>query len=287
MSILLGVFSFGFYHVNRFLLRGAQRFNARATAKKSPEWRMLTGELLQRPLALPIVMTTGPRWNPHGVISSAGPLSVKRELRVDARAADSSAQAWTAVGNSFPDLRTMASLGSGSGRSDRLKLPPGRYTVILRYYEWTAAPRVAVIEVDGKEVVSAADVQPTTNDFYKDLKQRDSRYYLWLHYYISVMLRYKKRLPASFVRSQYLPVGNPETEFSYGPMKSGERLDLKPLQPLLSDSRVYATIYNRASLPLFWCQISKSMESLDPVEGAVYYLICAHRGTPATARAGV
>jgi hypothetical protein len=287
MSVLLGVLSFAFYHVNRFLLRGAQGLNARATAKKAPEWRILNGELLQHPLALPIVMTTGPRWNPHALIASAGPLSVQRELRVDACAAHSSAQAWTAVVNSFPDLRTVASLGAGSGRSDRLELPAGRYTVILRYYEWTAAPRLPALEVDGKEVVPAAAIPPSTNEFYKDLKQRESRYYLWLHYYISVILRHEKRLPASFVRGQYLPVGNPETEFFYGPMRPGERLDLKPLKPLLNDSRVYATIYNLASFPLFWCRVSKSMESLDPVEGAAYYLIRAHRGIPATATAGV
>jgi hypothetical protein len=286
MSILLGVFSFGFYHVNRFLLRGAQRLNARATAKKSPEWRMLNGELLQRPLALPIVMTTGPRWNPHAIIASAGPLSVTRELRVDARTADSSAQAWTAVVNSFPDGRTVASLGLGSSHSDRLEVPPGRYTVVLRYYERAAAPRLPAIEADGQEVVPAVDVPPTINDFYKELKQRDSSYYLWLHYYISVILRYEKRLPASFIRGQYLPAGNPETEFFYGGMTPGERLDLKSL-PLPGDSRVYATIYNRSSFPLFWCRINKSMDSLDAVEGAAFYLIRANRGAPATARAGV
>jgi len=287
MSILLGVFSFGFYHVNRFLLRALQWLNARATAKKTPEWRILNGELLQHPLALPIVMTTGPRWNPHALVASVGPLSVQRELRVDACAADSSAQVWTTVVNSFRGLRTVASLGVGSGRSDRLELPPGRYTVILRYYEWAAAPRLPAIDVDGKEVVRAAAIPPSTNEFYKDLKQRDSRYYLWLHYYISVILRHEKRPPASFVRGQYLPVGNPETEFIYGPMKPGERLDLKPLEPLLNDSRVYVTIYNLASFPLFWCRVGKSMESLDPIDGAAYYLIRAHCGIPAAATADV
>jgi len=287
MSIVLGALSFAFYRVNRFLLRGLQRLNARATAKKKPEWRVLSGELLKRPLALPIVMTTGPRWNPHALIASAGPFSVKRELRIDARTADSSAQSWTVVANAFPASGSVASLGSASGTSDRLELPPGLYTLVLRYYEWNATARLPAIEVDGTEAVAAAAIPPAVNDFYNDLKGVTGLYYLWLHYYVSVMLRHEKQLGASFVRSEFLPAGNPETEFFYGAMKPGERLDLKPLAARLRDSRVYATLYNRASFPLFWSKIEGSAQSLDPVEGAAFYLIRAVRGTPESAKATV
>jgi hypothetical protein len=283
MSILLGVCSFGFYKVNRFLLRGAQRLNARATAKQPPVWRILNGELLERPLALPIVMTSGPRWNPHAVIASAGPIAIKSELRIDTRTADSSAQTWTAVVNSFPDLKTVGSLGSGTG--DRLELKPGRYTVILRYYECATPARLPAIEIDGKDAVPAIDIPPAVNDFYKDLKERKSRYYLWLHYYISVILRYEKSLPAGFVRREYLPTGNPETEFFWGALKPGERLDLKPLHTQLRDSRAYVTVYSRASFPLFWRRIDTSQESLEAVDGGAFYLIRAHRGAVSRAAA--
>lgn len=296
MNILLGVFSFGFYHVNKTLLTGVQRMFFRLAAKRSTQWRLLSGEALRRPLALPIVMTTGPRWNPHAIIAAAGPLTVKRTLKIDANAARSSAKAWTAVVNAFPGFGTVASLGSASGGSERLELAPGRYTVVLRYYEWNGSARLPSIEVDENQIVAAADVPAAVNDFYEKLRGRTGFYYLCLHYYISVILRYEKHLSGRFVRAEYLPVGNPETEFFYGALKPGERLNMAALRPLLGQHRLYVTVYNRASFPLYWAKIDQSMfdqsakrldaAQLDAVEGGAYYLIRAHRFTPAVEGAG-
>jgi hypothetical protein len=124
------------------------------------------------------------------------------------------------------------------------------------------------------------------NDFYRELKGRTGLYYLCLHYYVSVLLRYEKRLSNRFVRGEYLPVGNPETEFFYGALRKGERLDLSSVRPLLADHRVYATIYNRASFPVWWGKIDESMQQLDAAEAGAYYLIRAHRLRPAAERAG-
>ena len=277
MKALLGILSFAFYHVNKTLLVGVQRLYFRLAPKKATEWRFLSGEGLKRPLALPIVMTTGPRWNPHAIIAAVGPLSVQHTLRIDAPAAASSAKAWTVVVNAFPGLRTVASLGSMSGGTDSLQLAPGRYTLMLRYYEAGSSPRLPAIEIDGTPIVAGVDVPPTVNDFYKELKGHNGFYYLWLHYYISVILRYEKRLPPSFVRAEYLPVGNPETEFFYGALKPGERLSLASVRLLRNDHRIYVAVYNRASFPVFWCTVGQSTEELEPVEGGAYYLIRAHR----------
>jgi len=286
MKVFLAVFSFGFYHVNKALLRGVQRLFFRLAPKRSAEWRMLSGEALKRPLALPMVMTTGPRWNPHALVAAAGPLTVKHTLRIDVPTAEASAAAWTAVVNSFPRFATVGSLGSASGGGDRIELPPGRYTVMFRYYEWNDRPRLPAIEVDGAEMVAAADMPPGLNDFYREIKGRTGLYYLGLHYYISVLLRNEKRLSSGFVRAEYLPVGNPETEFFYGALQPGERLSLESLRPLFQEHRIYATVYNRASFPVWWSKIDESMQQLDAVDGGAYYLIRAHRGAPVAERAG-
>jgi hypothetical protein len=281
MNILLAVFSFGFYRVNKVLLRGVQRLFFRLAPKRCTEWRPLSGEALKRPLALPIVITTGPRWNPHAIIAAVGPLTVQSSLKIDVPTAESSAKAWTAVVNAFPAFDTVGSLGSVSGAGDRLELPPGRYTVVLRYYEWNDAPRLPAIEVDGKQVVAATDIPSNLNDFYEELRGRTGFYYLCLHYYISVILRNEKRLSAAFVRGEYLPVGNPETEFFYGALQPGERLSLTSLKPLFQDHRLYGTVYNRASFPIWWGKLDESMSQLEAGEAGSYYLIRAHRATPA------
>ena len=280
MTILLAALSFCFYHVNRIVLLGVQLLYFRFAPQAVKSWRVISGESLRRPLFLPIVMTTGPRWNPHAIIAGAGPFTVREKLRIGARTADASAKAWTVVVNAFPSFRTVGSLGSLTGGNDEIRLPPGRYTLVVRYYEWTGEPSLPAVEVDGTRLIESSPLSRDSNEFFRSLSGRTSLYYLGLHYYISVLLRHEQWFPAGFVRSQYLPVGNPESHFFYGPLNPGERLNVERVLPLLSSHRVYLTIYNRASFPIFWCAINVSVRQFDPVEGGAHYLIRAHGIVP-------
>ncbi len=171
---------------------------------------------------------------------------------------------------------TCATFSAEAGVKNKIDLPPGRYTLVLRYYGWNGEPRLPAIEVDGVQVVDTTPLSPDTNDFYNNLSARTGFYYLCLHFDVSVIPRYRQNLPAGFVRREYLPVGNPESSFFYGPLESGQRLSVASVLPLLPDYRLDFTVYNRASFPVFWCSVDGSAAECDAVKGGAHYLIRAH-----------
>ena len=115
--------------------------------------------------------------------------------------------------------RTVTSVGSLSspfrdGKA-RLKLPPGKYWLGLRYYQWNRDAELPAVRADGTDVAKPTTVPADINGFYRDLGQRSNVIYLALHYYVFVLLRYRRWFPASFVQRKFLPMGNPETKFYF------------------------------------------------------------------------
>ncbi len=276
MSWVLAVLSLASYQLVRIAFRIFQSAYFLVAPQRLLHWRTLSGELLNRPLALPVVMTTGPRWNPHAIISIAGPVSVVRSLRVDLQAAQRSARLWTMVVHKFPTDRIVATLGPSSA-DGCLDLEPGRYALVLRYYEWSSTLELPAVDVDGRPGIPGCEVSVDVNEFYAGLGRRNNWFYWWLHYYVFVMLQHRDRLPASFVRRHYLPVGNPETEFVFGSMRRGEPLSLDAARAFLPSHHVYFTLYNRASFPVVWYPVRESMAHTEPALEDGYYLIRAHK----------
>src|SRR5262249_49307691 len=135
----LGLGSFLFYRSAKAVMRGLlHRHNAK-TAQQVPKWQPVSGEFLSKPFALPLVMTTGPRWNTHAVIATLAPVVVEGTLEIDATAADRSARSWTVVVCTHPARTTVTSVGSlaspYSGGQARITLPAGTYWLGLRYYD--------------------------------------------------------------------------------------------------------------------------------------------------------
>jgi hypothetical protein len=162
----------------------------------------------------------------------------------------------------------------------QLKLPPGKYGLGLRYYQWNDNAKLPAIRVDGADIATAAPVPEDVNGFYRDLRKRSNLYYLALHYYVFVLLRYRRWFPESFVQQEFLPMGNPETEFYFEALRKGERLQLRVAPEALERWDVLLTLYDRGSFPTHWEQVTQPQYEIVAHEGDRMCLIRVHRRSP-------
>jgi hypothetical protein len=286
-EVPLGLLSWAFFHLNKALIAVAYQRYLDRQAERGSTWRILSEETLRIPVSLPVLLTKGPRWNTHAAIGTLGPLAVRRTLAVETGQACRSAAAWSVVIYRYPDFATWREIGSLDEDADRdwtvLDLPPGRYSLGVRYYDLQPGAAMPAVRVDTPETVPAdtvpADtvpaepVPPGVNAMYADLAARTTPYHRVLHHYVHTMLRLRRWLPAGFVRREYLPVGDPCTDFRYDwfPARTQLRLHLAPR--LAEDFRLYLSVYNRASLPVHSCELGAG-EAVTPVfPAAGFYLI--------------
>jgi Family of unknown function (DUF6208) len=210
-------------------------------------------------VALPYIMVTGPRWNPHALISRVGPFQLENSLRIKVDTAHQSAHMWTLIINRAADLHPLAVIDASAVAREEVwyerTLPPGRYVAVLRYYEWTATPRLPEMTIDNKRLIPEREVSPHENAYVSGLRNKDGIFYAGLHYYVLEMLRLRRYLPASFVRREYLPIGNPETAFDYGDLRRGQCLEISSSHGIPEGHRLYLTIYNRSSFPVSWSEV--------------------------------
>ncbi len=270
-EVPLGLASFAFNKGVRGLLRRLANRHYSRREGEARSWRAMSAETLRKRIALPLVMTSAPRWNTHAVVATAGPIPVRESLEVDAAAAGRSARTWVVVVYTFPAFRTVARVDAkGPGP---VRLGPGRYWLGLRYYHWSADLELPAVSADGTPAVPALPLSPDVNDFYDDLRDRGGWFYLGLHYYVYVLLRWRDWLPRSFVEREFLPVGNPDTGFRYGALGRGEALSLELRPELLDAADVYLTLYNRASFPVFWGPVATTEYVTAPCAKPCSYLL--------------
>jgi hypothetical protein len=257
----VAILSYLFFKATRFCLRRLVKLHYRFHARRAQQWQVFSEEFLSRPLVLPVIMVEGPRWNTHALIAQTGPFRVGREIRIHLPLANRPAKSWTIVVYRFPGQRTVAAVGSPDVSSDEpwltIPLTPGRYILVLRYYQWSDDVRLPEVWVDGSQAVDAAPIPPDANEFYCRLAARRSLFYRLLHDYVYVMLRYKDRLPRRWVEKEFLPVGNPETQFLYGALPRGKRLRIEVPPWVHANCDVYLTLYDRASFPVVWNEVAE------------------------------
>ena len=273
--------SFIFFHAVKWLLHRLRRAHERN--RETLTWSTLS-EVLGRPLALPYIMVTGPRWNPHALISRVGPFQVEHSLRMRTDTAHASARMWTLVISRASDAHAVASIDSNQTTQDNewqaRTLPPGRYSGVLRYYDWATDPHLPALEIDADRSIPERPVSPTENDYLGLIRNKDGSFYACLHYYVLEMLRLRRYLPASFVRREYLPVGNPETAFSYGYLPRGRCLAITSRLGIPEGHRLYLTIYNRSSFPVLWCEVPSLPYATQPADAPGSYLFRLHAVRP-------
>ena len=276
-QIPLACLSFVLFKVVKLLVGLLYTLYLSVNQKRAGQWQVLSTETLEKFLSLPVLMTKGPRWNTHAIISTLGPFSVKQSITIDVRSANLSANSWFAVIYRFPDYETIASFQSEltqtGDRWQSITVKPGKYSLGLRYYDWNQQVKLPMVKVDDQVFVKPQEISTTVNQFYADLSQKSNGFYWALHYYIFVILKLRKYLPASFIRKEYLPVGAPDTDFFYHYFNKKQKLTIKIETDLLQDYQVYLTLYNRASFPFFSQQILQDHYSIESIEFDGFYLI--------------
>ena len=276
-EIPLAILSFLFYKSMKFVIGNLYIIYLYFNQEKARQWRVLSAETLKNPLSLPFLMTKGPRWNTHAIIGTLGPFSVKSSLDLDIESAHMSAKSWIAVVYSFPYYQTIGHIRSDSSKSgarwSSLSLKPGKYSIGLRYYNWSEEVRLPEVMVDGVKIVSSQECPVDVNSFYDSLIERENWFYRSLHYYIFTLLQWQKFLPQSFVRREYLPVGAPDTEFFYGYLWRGEILQVEVSSGVLNSYDVYLTLYHRSSFPMSWWQQQTETYQTEPMASNGFYLL--------------
>jgi hypothetical protein len=183
-------------------------------------WRPLGAATFARSLVLPLHLTIAPRWNPHALIATCGPVLIRERLEFHLETVAKAAGYWSCVVYQFPNNRTQTRIGALDGPFPApwvcVPLAPGMYTVTMRYYDWRDEVVFPEIRVDGQTASRAQPVDPGINAFYQQLSRRENFFYLALNYYIYPMLRLRHLLPEAFVHREYLPVGDPGNIFYYG-----------------------------------------------------------------------
>jgi hypothetical protein len=276
IEIPLALLSFLFFKITKFIIGIAYTIYLTLNPQKASQWRILSAETLKMPLSLPILMTKAPRWNTHAIIGTLGPLEIQESIAFDLDTIKNSTQSWIGCVYSFPSYATVASFDSSVADHNQwqeLQLKPGKYTIGLRYYNWFEQVTFPFIKVDHQETIKAVNIPANINDFYRGLAQKQNWFYLWLHYYIFILLKLRNFLPESFVQYEYLPVGATDTNFFYGYINSGHTLQIEVEANILNHYNLYLTIYNRASLPVDWCEINMQKYISKLIENNSHYLI--------------
>jgi hypothetical protein len=276
-EIPLAFLSFLFYKIMKFVIGNLYTIYLSFQKKKATQWRVLSQETLDSPLSLPVLMTKGPRWNTHAIIGTVGPFPVQEEISLDVKLANNSARSWIAVVYSFPSYKTITTIEPHQVGKDQdwfnLKLPQGKYSLGLRYYNCYDQISLPIVKVDGNKLIDSQPVDPNVNQFYHNLIQAKNWFYSSLHYYIFTILKLRQFLPASFVEREFLPVGAPDTQFFYHYLEPNQKLQIKLEPQILQDYNIYFTLYDRSSLPLSWQQITTEAYESETIKNQGYYLL--------------
>lgn len=281
IEILLALFSFVFAKINKFLIGNLYTIYLRLNTKKSKQWRVIDNELASSNLNLGVLMTKAPRWNTHAIIGTLGPFLVNNSLTIDLKSANNSCQSWIGIFYEFPNYKTITTIESNQVNSEEdwhlLKLEKGKYTIGLRYYNYYQKLVLPAVKIDGEIFTTATEISKDSNKFYDNLIEKKNLYFLAIHYYIYTILKYRKKLPESFIQNEFLPVGATDTKFYYDCLDKGELLSIEIDEFTLKNYDIYVTLYDRCSLPISWFQVSQLKEKTKPLSNKGYYLIRVRR----------
>jgi len=276
-EIPLALLSFGFNKIMKLAIGNLFTVYLALNKKKASQWRVLSEKMINAPLILPVLMTKGPRWNTHAVIGTLGPFKVAETIAIDLKTTNKSARSWIAVVYSFPGYKTVTSIESEQLESENdwhlIKLPAGKYSLGVRYYNRTDTINYPEIKIDDRLFVEPFNVPQDINSYYYNLIEAKNWFYSSLHYYIFTILKLRNYLPESFVRREYLPVGAPATHFAYNYLDSQQSLEIITEAKIVEQFNIYFTLYDRSSLPLTWCVITEAKYDLPSQQRMGYFLL--------------
>ena len=261
------IFSFLFYRGTRFLILGAAKriFEKKLKAREKLSWTAYS-ESLEIPGALPYMMCTTSRWNPHAPLGSLGPFNVEQQIEIDLASPRKSARGWI-ITVFRGDFEVVKLIYPGNSKDEgwlTIDLPPDQYRILVRYYGYhgnTVFPAVRIDGVVASEARDVGDEMGKSLDFFeKNVVNRKGIFYFFTQYYIFQLLRWRKFLPEKLVRHLYLPVGDPQiTRYRYGILKTSQRLELTFDHEIFDKADVYVTYCNRWGFPVFWDKVETNV----------------------------
>lgn len=252
-------------------------------------WTPLSRWLAAAPERERLMMLVGPRWNTGAVLAFTPMFDARERVTVDAGAASRACPHWGLVAYDAR-LGTVAAIGSrtaGPGEVD-IELSPGRHFLALRYHGPCPEARFPAVAVDGVPLVAAEPVAGEAARyarFLHGLRERRRFEYRLLHYHAWALLRDRDRFDKDTVRSRYLPVGNPETEFAFGAIAAGARLRVEP--SAVAGDRTHVTFYGIDSIPLEWYAPGADGDGPPAPERGTYLVRRVHAAGPAGERPGL
>lgn len=252
-------------------------------------WTPLSRWLDAAPDRERLMMLVGPRWNTGAVLAFTPMFDARGRVTVDADAAGRACPRWALVAYDA-GLRTVAALGSRTAPHGEvaIELSPGPHFLALRYHGPGPGARFPAVAVDGVPLVAAepvADEAVRYARFLRGLRERRRFEYRLLHYHAWAMLRDRDRFDADTVRSRYLPVGNPETEFAFGAIAVGARLHVEP--SAVADDHTHVTFYGVDSIPLDWYAPGADGDGPPAPERGTYLVRRVYAAGPAAERPGL
>lgn len=284
-EIPLGLISFGFSRLVKGVLTLVSRYYNPNNARAKPDWQVVSADFLKSPLQLLWTMSRA-RWNLHSLIAIAGPFTVTSRLTIDVNSLWKSAPSWTAVIYTLKGYKTITSIGSLTIPPDQpsatIELPPGRYLVGLRHYDWNNPVELPAISVDDTLALTSQTLAAPSdfNQFYRQLATRRGLLYSCLNFYVYPLLRWLKWLPSSIVKPIFLPVPNPETHFFYGALDRGKQLTLNLPPALRNTHSLYFSLYSRDCFPMDWYPITTDHHTTMPMPEQAVYILRVHPKTP-------
>lgn len=284
-EIPLGLISFGFSRLVKGVLTLVSRYYNPNNARAKPDWQVVSADFLKSPLQLLWTMSRA-RWNLHSLIAIAGPFTVTSRLTIDVNFLWKSAPSWTAVIYTLKGYKTITSIGSLTIPPDQpsstIELPPGRYLVGLRHYDWNNPVELPAISVDDTLALTSQTLAAPSdfNQFYRQLATRRGLLYSCLNFYVYPLLRWLKWLPSSIVKPIFLPVPNPETHFFYGALDRGKQLTLNLPPALRNTHSLYFSLYSRDCFPMDWYPITTDHHTTMPMPEQAVYILRVHPKTP-------
>jgi hypothetical protein len=288
MGKAIALISYCFHEVVRMLFRWLVERHAKTAirAEIPLKWRTMSDDF-EKPGFLLAVSVLGPRWNCHALLATLSPIPVQETLTIDLAGLGDCSDSWSLV--LYDERWTTREWIGSTTTSDVIvtwTLPPGTYSLSLRFYTDANDMSVPAVTVDGRDFVSGGRIAGEASRYHghlESIRNRSGLYYRLLHYYVFFHLKHRT-MNADWLRSQFLPMGNPDTEWHYGHLAAGEQLGVRFDAVHQCLYNTYVTFYNWGSFPVDWCKIQALEWRSAPFLEHVGYAVRRVRkvGAPAT-----
>ena len=237
-----------------------------------------------------VMLLIGPRWNTHSnnhllvVRASAR----KSELKIENLVEDCFSWQVVAYGNAL-GRETLGRCGPRRGTPDKTvtlrvetRAPYDKEVMLsLRGYLFNGRitaplPRVWL---DGALLTTkTASIHEGHIEFSRILRARQQLVHLALQFYVFPILCFRRFFSEAFVRAEYLPVPNPDTQWLYGPVFEGYALRFHITTAVLTDHLVFCTTYSRGSMPVDRLHDMRDGDEIEPAdEDGFWALRCVRK----------